>query len=92
MAQRIISQYMINNDVITKQIEAGVKRAFEETDIEKLVESNVKGCIEKAIKDSADWGKIREAVRKKADEISEGYIQKAIDRFRTDFKEDMTGG
>lgn len=84
MAQRVISQYMISNDAIAKQIEAGVKRAFEETDIEKLVENSVRHCIEKAIHDSADWGKISKIVHEKADEIIDGYVAKSMAAFKRD--------
>ncbi len=88
VAQKLISQYMINNDRIEKEIEIGIKRAFETIDLEKEVEKSVKNAIQKAIQDSSDWGKIREAVRKKTDEIVEFYIEKSINKFRQDFKTD----
>ncbi len=84
-AQKMISQYMINNERIEKEIEAGIKKAFESIDLEKEVERSVKNCIEQAIKQSAEWGKIRDAVKKKTDEIVETYIEKSIAKFRQDF-------
>jgi len=36
-AQRLISQFMLNNQEIEKQLEAGVKKAFENFDFEKVV-------------------------------------------------------
>jgi hypothetical protein len=87
-AQKMISQYMINNERIEKEIEAGIKKAFESIDLEKEVEHSVKNCIEQAIKQSAEWGKIRDAVKKKTDEIVESYIEKSIAKFRKDFSDD----
>jgi hypothetical protein len=84
-AQKMISQYMINNERIEKEIEAGIKRAFDSIDLEKEVERSVKNCIEQAIKQSAEWGKIRDAVKKKTDEIVETYIENSISKFRQDF-------
>ena len=84
-AQRLISHYMINNERIEKEVEAGIKKAFESIDLEKEVERSVKKCIESAIKESAEWGKIRDAVKKKTDEIVEGYIEKSISKFRQEF-------
>lgn len=63
-----------------------MKQAFERFDFVKSVESAVKGCIERAIKDSSNYGKISEAIHKKADEIIDQYIQTSIDKFRKDFK------
>jgi fructose/tagatose bisphosphate aldolase len=85
-AQRLISQYMIDNERISKQVEIGVKRAFEKIDLEKEVENSVMGAIQRAIKESSEWGKIREAVKKKTDEIVESYIEKAIQGFKSDFE------
>ena len=88
-AQRLISQYMINNERIEKEIEAGIKRAFESIDFAKEVEHSVKNCIDQAIKSSGEWGKIRDAVKKKADEIIETYIEKSISNFRQNFTDDI---
>ncbi len=84
-AQKMIHQYMIDNQRVEKEIEAGIKKAFESIDLEKEVERAVKKCIEDAIRQSADWGKIRDAVKKKTDEIVENYIEKSISKFRQDF-------
>jgi hypothetical protein len=77
---------VISNVRIKKDIEAGIKRVFETIDLEKEVEKSIKNAVEKAIKDSSEWGKIREAVKKKTDEIVETYIEKSIDNFRRGFK------
>lgn len=84
-AQKMISQYMINNERIEKEIESGIKRAFESIDLEAEVERSVKNCIEQAIKQSAEWGKIRDAVKKKTDIIVEEYIEKSIAQFKKDY-------
>jgi len=85
-AQKMISQYMINNEKIEKEIESGIKNAFERIDLEKEVEQSVKNCIQEAIKKSGEWGKIRDAVKIKTDEIVENYIEKSIAKFKFDFK------
>lgn len=85
-AQKIISGYMVNNEKIASEIEAGIKRAFETINIPDHVERNVKMCIENAIKQSSEWGKIREKVSKMTDEIVDKYIESSINKFRTDFK------
>lgn len=86
MAQKLINQYLINNEKIEKEIEAGIKKAFDNIDIEKEVEQSVKHAIEQAIRDSSDWGKIRAAVRKKTDEIVDAYIERAISKFKQEFQ------
>ena len=86
-AQRIIGQYMINNRRIESEIEEGVKNAFESVDIAAEVEKTVKNTIEKAIRQSGEWGKIQEVVKKKTDEIVDTYIEQAINKFRKDFEE-----
>lgn len=86
-AQRIIGQYMFNNEKIEAEIEQGVKRAFESIDIAAEVEKTVIHSIEYAIRQSGEWGKIREAVKRKTDEIVEAYIEQAMNKFRNDFKQ-----
>ena len=86
-AQRLISQFMLNNQEIEKQLEAGVKKAFENFDFEKVVELQVKDCIASTIKAAGEWGRIREAVRKKADELIDSYVTKAIENFKKDHNE-----
>lgn len=86
-AQKLISRYMINNEAIEAEIEAGIKAAFTNIDIPKLIESTVSKCIQDAIKSSGEWGKIHAAVKKKTDEIVDSYIQVAIDKFHTNFKD-----
>ena len=86
VAQKLISQYIIDNERIENDIEAGIRRAFETIDLEKEVERSVKNAIERAIKDSSEFGKIRDAVKRKTDEIIETYIEKSISKFRQDFQ------
>lgn len=78
MASRIISEYLIANESVQKSIEAGVKRAFENIDLEAEIEECVKGQIKRAIREATEWGKIREAVKAKTDELIEGMIEKSI--------------
>lgn len=84
-AQKMISQYMINNERVEKEIESGIKKAFDSIDLELEVEKSVKNCIEQAIRQSSEWGKIRDAIKIKTDEIVESYIEKSIIKFRQDF-------
>lgn len=86
-AQRIIGQYMINNKRVESAIEEGVKNAFESIDIAAEVEKTVRNAIEKAIRQSGEWGRIQEAVKKKTDEIVDTYIEQAVNRFKKDFEE-----
>lgn len=86
-AQHFIGQHMLHNARIAKDIEAGVKAAFENIDIAKEVEDSVIRCIRDAIRQSAEWGKIKDAVKKKTDEIVDTYIENAINKFRKDFGE-----
>lgn len=85
VAQRYISQYMINNERIESEIKEGVKRAFENIDLSLEVEKSVRNAIEQAIKSSSDWGKIRDAVKKHTDSIVDSYIENSINKFKTDF-------
>lgn len=84
-ASRIISQVMLSNDTIEKEIEAGVKAAVLNFNFQAAVEKSVTKCIEDAIKQSTDWGVIRDAVKKETDKIVGTYIQASIDKFHADF-------
>jgi hypothetical protein len=85
MAQKMIIQHMINNERIEQLIESGIKKAFESINLEKEVEESVKKCIHEAIRQSSEWGKIRDAVKKKTDEIVDSYIDISIAKFKKDF-------
>jgi len=76
---------MINNERIEQLIESGIKKAFESINLEKEVEESVKKCIHEAIRQSSEWGKIRDAVKKKTDEIVDSYIDISIAKFKKDF-------
>ncbi len=86
-AQKLISQFIVNNEAIEREVERGVKKAFENYDFESVVEASIKRCIDEAIKSSTDWGKIREAVRKKTDSIVDLYIERQIKQFKIDFED-----
>jgi hypothetical protein len=86
-AQKIIQQVMIGNEALEKQIEEGVKRAFDNFDFSAEVERAVRSCIERAIKESSDWGAISKMVHEKAETIIQEYIQSSFDKFRKDFKQ-----
>ena len=85
MAQKMIIQHMVNNERIEQLIESGIKKAFESINLEKEVEESVKKCIHEAIRQSSEWGKIRDAVKKKTDEIVDSYIDISIAKFKKDF-------
>ena len=85
-AQRIIQQVMITNDQVKEQVEAGVKRAFEKFDFETEIEKAITGSIERAIRDSSQWGKISKLVYEKADEIIQAFIDKQIKEFEEKLK------
>lgn len=84
-AQRIISQHMLHNAEIAKEIEAGVRAAFESINMADEVEAAVKSAIRSAITQSSEWDKIREAVKTKCDEIVNAHIDKAVAKFKSDF-------
>jgi len=84
-ARKIINQFLLDNKTIETEIEQGVKRAFERIDIPDLIENQVRRVIEDSIKQSGDWGKIREIVKVKMDLIIEEYVDNAINKFRKDF-------
>ena len=84
-AQRLTNQFVINNERIESEIEKGIKKAFENYDFESVVEASIRRCIDEAIRSSTDWGKIREAVRKKTDSIVDTYIESQIQQFKIDF-------
>lgn len=88
-AQKLISQYMISNEKIEKQLEAGIKNAFDNFDFEKAVEITVKNCIDTAIRKSGDWGRISTLVQDKANEVIDGYVERAINRMKAELKNDF---
>lgn len=83
-AQKLISQYMLTNESIQDELEAGIKKAFDNFDFEAVVAESVTTAINQAIRQSIDWNKMRTAIRDKADVIIDKYIESAVDRFYTD--------
>ena len=81
-AQRMISQYMIHNDQLKKQLESGIKKAFEDFDFEKTIENQVRETIAGIIKKSGDWGKIRRAVEEKLSEAIDAKVNKIVKAIR----------
>lgn len=75
-AQRAISQIILRNDAIEKQIEEGIKKAFESFDFEAAVIEATEQAIKRQIRDSSSWDKLSQLVRKKADEIVDAHIEK----------------
>jgi 20S proteasome alpha/beta subunit len=69
MASRIINQFMINNAAVEKEIEEGLKKAFESFNFKDEVEKIALNAIKDAIASSANYGKIRDIVKKKSEEI-----------------------
>lgn len=82
MAQRLLQQYMIHNEQIEKQVEAGIKNAFENFDFEKEVEKIAKQAIEHSISSSINYGKINDMIKKKSDEILSGIADKYFKKVR----------
>ena len=81
-AQRCLNQVIINNEHIEQQLEEGIKRAFEQFDFVEYVSRATQDAIKEQIRNSSSWGKLRDLVRKKADEIVEAHIEKEMEKFR----------
>jgi hypothetical protein len=88
-AQKLISQYMIANEHLEKKLEAGIKNAFEKFDFQAAVEVTVTDCIQNAIRKSGDWGRISTLVQEKANEVIDGYVERAINRMKGNLKNDF---
>ena len=86
-AQKIIQQTMLTNDQISKQVEEGIKRAFANFDFETEIEKSITLSIERAIRDSTQWGRISKLVYEKADAIIQTFIDKQIKEFEGKLKE-----
>lgn len=74
MAQKVINMVTVNNSQVEEAIKAGFENAFKNYDFEKAVERIAHNAIETAIRDSAHYGKIKELVSKKAEEMIEKFI------------------
>jgi hypothetical protein len=85
-AQKIINMMVINNEEIEGQLKSGIEKAFKEFDFEAVVTAATKGAIEREIKESTNWGKLRDIVRNKANEIVERHIEKEMEKFKKSFK------
>lgn len=83
-AQKCLNQVMINNTHIEEQLEAGIKRAFEQFDFVEFVANATQEAIKSQIRDSASWGKLRGLVQKKADEIVEAHIEREMEKWKKD--------
>lgn len=76
LAQKHISNFILNNTEISQQVETGIKKAFESIDIEAEIENAVKNDIRRAIAESANWGLIRKQVHEKIDTMISDLILK----------------
>lgn len=85
VAQKMISQFIINNSIVEKEIEQGFKQAFERFDFVKVIENATLDTIKCAIQDSANYGKIREMVKRKADDIIDDVINKSFNQLKINF-------
>lgn len=85
-AQKIINMMVINNEEIESQLKSGIEKAFNEFDFESVVTTATKGAIEREIKESTNWGKLRKIVQDKANEIVERHIEKEMEKFKESFK------
>ena len=82
MAQKLLQQYIIHNEQIEKQVEAGIKNAFENFDFEKEVEKIAKRAIEDSIKSSINYGSISNVIKKKSDEILNNIADKYFENVK----------
>ena len=68
-AKKLISQYMILNETIENDIQAGVENAFKNFDFKKAVEEQVKRAINNAVRNALDYGVLATYVKKASDKI-----------------------
>lgn len=83
-ASKIISQVMVRNENMQKELEAGITAAIENFDFKTYVEGLVSNQIKEALNSSASWGSIRELARTKADAIVDNYIKREMEAFQKD--------
>lgn len=83
-AQKCLNQVMIQNTKIEGMIEAGIKHAFENLNFVEVVSIATQRAIKEQINDSANWGKLRDLVKKKADEIVQAHIDKQLEKWKNE--------
>lgn len=81
-AQKCLNQVIIQNETIAQQLEEGIKRAFERFDFVEIVEAATIEAIKSEIRKSTEWGKLRDLVRKKADEIVDAHVEKELEKLK----------
>ena len=87
LAQEMISQYMVHNQEIGKEIEAGIKLAFENFDVKGEVAKSVRQTLDSTIRHSTSWGKLDRVVAEKLDALLSTYADAAVEKFKKEFPE-----
>lgn len=85
-ASKILSQVMVNNEKMQKELEEGITAAIENFDFKTYIEKIVTREIESAITNSGSWGSLRTIAKMKADQIVDAYIEKEMANFKDDLE------
>lgn len=84
-ATKMIQQYMLHNEHLEKEIEVGIKKAFENFDFETEIQKSVEGAIRASIKDYRLWSDIRAKIKDKVNEI----VDKKFDTIADDIAKEI---
>lgn len=79
IAQKMIQQYMLNNEMISKEIEDGIKNAFEKVDIKKELEMSLETSIKDSIKNIFQYGKIKQMINNRLESLLDEKMEKLMD-------------
>lgn len=86
-ASRILSDVLIRNERMTKELEEGITAAIENFDFKNHIEGLVTEQIRQALANSSSWGSIRKLAQEKADAIVDDYIAREMEQFKKDIEE-----
>ena len=81
-AQKIIHQFMTGNELIEEQLKKAIEDGITEFDFELEVKKLVQRQLSEAVRESVQYGKLRELVAKKAESIFNKMIEKEFEKYK----------
>jgi hypothetical protein len=81
-AQKVIHQFMINNDHIEEQLRNAIQKTVEEFDFEAEIRVIATEQLRKAVRDAMSYGELQKKVQEVAGKIYADLIEKEFAKYK----------
>ena len=81
-AQNVIHQLMISNENIEGQLRSAIEKAISSFNFEAEVQGLAHKAIRDAIKESLDYGKLKELIQKRSEAILDAFVETQFEAYR----------